>query len=116
MAEAGESRIGFPRTRGDRPRKGGMSMATENVPLVATEMSHSFGCSTVAALAARSREHDRPIAARSASGYVRAATTRALYERDDPARLPAAFVPRLRRILFRFEDGGAVDADLIDYH
>jgi len=82
---------------------------------------------------------------------------RALFERDDPAKLPAAFVPRLRRILFRlqeadhprsadtpgfrlhplkgersgqwsvrvsgnwrvvfrFEDGEAVDVDLIDYH
>ena len=82
---------------------------------------------------------------------------RALYERDDSARLPAGQVPRLRRILFRlqeakqpgdadapgfrlhplrgdradhwsvrvtgnwrvvfrFEDGEAVDVDLIDYH
>ena len=82
---------------------------------------------------------------------------RALHERDDAARLPAALVPRLRRILFRlqeathpggadapgfrlhplkgdragqwsvrvsgnwrvvfrFEDGEAVDVDLIDYH
>ena len=82
---------------------------------------------------------------------------RALHQRDDPARLPANLVPRLRRILFRlqeashprsadapgfrlhpltgdragqwsvrvsgnlrvvfrFEDGEAVDVDLIDYH
>ena len=82
---------------------------------------------------------------------------RALHERDDPARLPAGSVQRLRRILFRlqeathpgsadapgfrlhplkgdragqwsvrvtgnlrvifrFEDGEAVDVDLIDYH
>ena len=66
---------------------------------------------------------------------------RALHERDDAARLPAGLVPRLRRILFRlhplkgdragqwsvrvsgnwpvvfrFEDGEAVDVDLIDYH
>ena len=82
---------------------------------------------------------------------------RALHERDAPARLPAALVPKLRRILFRlqeatrpgdadapgfrlhplkgaragvwsvnvsgnwrvvfrFEDGEAVDVDLVDYH
>ena len=82
---------------------------------------------------------------------------RALHVRDDRARLPAALVPRLRRILFRlqeasdprsadapgfrldaltgnragqwsvrvsgnwrvvfrFEDGEAVDVDLVDYH
>ena len=82
---------------------------------------------------------------------------RALHERDNPARLPAGLVPRLKRILFRlqeaahprsadapgfrlhplkgdrvglwsvrvsgnwrvvfrFEDGEAVDVDLIDYH
>ena len=82
---------------------------------------------------------------------------RALHERDAPARLPAALVPRLRRVLFRlqeatrpgdadapgfrlhplkgaragewsvnvsgnwrvvfrFEDGEAVDVDLVDYH
>ena len=29
---------------------------------------------------------------------------RALFERDDPARLPASFVPRLRRILFRLQE------------
>ena len=64
---------------------------------------------------------------------------RALHERDHPARVPAGLVPRLKRILFRlhplkgdragqwivrvsgnwrvvfrFEDGEAVD--LIDYH
>jgi len=27
-----------------------------------------------------------------------------LYERDDPARLPASLVPRLRRILFRLQE------------
>ena len=27
-----------------------------------------------------------------------------MYERDDPARLPVAFVPRLRRILFRLQE------------
>ncbi len=27
-----------------------------------------------------------------------------MYERDDPARLPAAFVSRLRRILFRLQE------------
>ena len=82
---------------------------------------------------------------------------RALHQWDDPARLPADLVPRLRRILFRlqeashprsadapgfrlhpltgdragqwsvrvtgnlrvvfrFENGEAVDVDLIDYH
>ncbi|MCY3768895.1 MAG: type II toxin-antitoxin system RelE/ParE family toxin [Gammaproteobacteria bacterium] len=82
---------------------------------------------------------------------------RALHERDNPARVPAGLVPRLKRILFRpqeaahprsidapgfrlhplkgdragqwsvrvsgnwrvvfrFEDGEAVDVDLIDYH
>ena len=66
---------------------------------------------------------------------------RALHERDNPARVPAGMVPRLKRILFplhplkgdragqwsvrvsgnwrvvfRFEDGEAVDVDLIDYH
>ncbi len=82
---------------------------------------------------------------------------RALHERDDAARLPAALAPRLRRILFRlqeathpgdadapgfrlhplkgdresewsvrvsgnwrvvfrFENGEAVDVDLVDYH
>ncbi len=66
---------------------------------------------------------------------------RALHERDDRSRLPANLVPRLRRILFRlhplkgdragqwsvrvsgnwrvvfrFEDGEAVEVDLIDYH
>ena len=82
---------------------------------------------------------------------------RALHDRDDAARIPAALAPRLRRILlrlqeaahpgdgdapgfrlhplkgdragqwsvrvsgnwrvvFRFEDGEAVDVDLIDYH
>ena len=69
----------------------------------------------------------------------------ALHERDNPARVPAGLVPRHRRILFRlqkathplrgdragqwsvrvsgnwrvvfrFEDGEAVDVDLIDYH
>ncbi|MCY4209766.1 MAG: type II toxin-antitoxin system RelE/ParE family toxin [Gammaproteobacteria bacterium] len=29
---------------------------------------------------------------------------RMLYERDDPARLPASLVPRLRRILFRLQE------------
>ena len=29
---------------------------------------------------------------------------RALHERDDPARLPAGLVPRLRRILFRLQE------------
>ncbi len=29
---------------------------------------------------------------------------RALHERDNPGRLPAAFVPRLRRILFRLQE------------
>ncbi len=29
---------------------------------------------------------------------------RELYERDDHARLPAGFVPRLRRILFRLQE------------
>ena len=29
---------------------------------------------------------------------------RALHERDDAARLPAAFVPRLKRILFRLQE------------
>ena len=88
---------------------------------------------------------------------VRHRGLRALHERDDPARLPAGLVARLRRILFRlqeathpggvdapgfrlhalkgdragwwsvratgnwrvvfrFEDGEAVDVDLIDYH
>ena len=82
---------------------------------------------------------------------------RALHERDDSTRVPAALVPRLRRILFRlqeagypasanapgfrlhplkgdragqwsvrvsgnwrvvfrFDDGEAVDVDLVDYH
>ena len=66
---------------------------------------------------------------------------RALHERDDRARLPANLVSRLRRILFRlhplkgdragqwsvrvsgnwrvvfrFEDGEAIDVDLVDYH
>ena len=61
---------------------------------------------------------------------------RALHERDGPARLPAGLTPRLRlhplkgdragewsvrvsgnwRVVFRFEDGEAVDVDLIDYH
>ncbi len=88
---------------------------------------------------------------------VRHKGLRALHERDDPARLPAGLVARLRRILFRlqeathpggadapgfrlhaleddracqwsvrvsgnwrvvfrFEDGEAVDVDLTDYH
>ncbi|MCY4610646.1 MAG: type II toxin-antitoxin system RelE/ParE family toxin [Gammaproteobacteria bacterium] len=29
---------------------------------------------------------------------------RVLHERDDPARLPASLVPRLRRILFRLQE------------
>ena len=104
----------------------------------------------------------RAIAACSAIRYspavrIRHRGLRALHERDDPARLPAGQVPRLRRILFRlqeamhpgsadapgfrlhplkgdragqwsvrvtgnwrvvfrFEDGEAVDVDLIDYH
>ena len=29
---------------------------------------------------------------------------RALHQRDDPARLPAKLVPRLRRILFRLQE------------
>ena len=29
---------------------------------------------------------------------------RALHKRDDPARLPAGLVPRLRRILFRLQE------------
>ena len=82
---------------------------------------------------------------------------RVLHERDNPARVPAALAPRLKRILlrlqeathprsadapgfrlhplkgdrdgqwsvrvsgnwrvvFRFEDGEAVDVDLVDYH
>ena len=38
---------------------------------------------------------------------------RALHERDDPARLPAGLVPRLRRILFRQQEAvhpGSADA------
>ena len=31
---------------------------------------------------------------------------RALHERDDSARVPAALVPRLRRILFRLQEAG----------
>ena len=87
---------------------------------------------------------------------IRNKALRALHERDDTARLPGDFAPRLRRILlrlqeathpreagapgfrlhplkgdragqwsvrvsgnwrvvFRFEDGEAVDVDLIDY-
>ena len=103
-----------------------------------------------------------PLAARSVTRYnyfvkIRHKGLRALHERDDPARLPADLVPRLRRILlrlqeaahpdsadapgfrlhplkgdrrgewsvrasgnwrvvFRFEDGEAVDVNLIDYH
>ena len=103
-----------------------------------------------------------PLEARNAARYsrsmrIRHKGLRALHERDDPARLPARLVPRLRRILFRlqeathpgsadapgfrlhplkgdranqwsvrvsgnwrvvfrFEDGEAVDVDLQDYH
>ena len=38
---------------------------------------------------------------------------RTLYERDDPAQLPASLVPRLRRILFRLQEAthpGSADA------
>ena len=38
---------------------------------------------------------------------------RALHEHDDTARLPAGFVPRLRRVLFRLQeatDPGSADA------
>ena len=44
---------------------------------------------------------------------VRHEGLRALHERDDPARLPAGLVARLRRILFRLQDAthpGSADA------